>query len=253
VVNSLIKWIDGPFGKSKEQGLQLSGSLDGLLTEYIVLSEEAVLPISDYLSFEEAATLPVAALTAWNALTGVRLPQAGETILTLGSGGVSLFALQFAKHFGARVIATTSSEEKMQRIIALGADEVINSQTTPNWHEAVRELTGGRGVDLVVESTLPGTLERSIKATATGGQVSLIGWIPSPVSTIDIGSFFINAITLRSVYIGSRAQFLAMNHFISQHQFKPVIDRVFHFDDAKAAYQYYEESQTFGKVVISHS
>jgi len=251
VVNSLVKWLDGPFVGWEEYGTQLSGTLDGLLTEYIVLSEETVLPIPEHLSYEEAATLPVAAVTAWNALTGIRLPQPGETILTLGSGGVSLFALQFAKSFGAHVIATTSSADKVERLKKLGADEVINTRSIPNWHEAVRELTGGRGTDLVVENTNPGTLEQSIKATAISGQVSVVGWIPSNVSTMDISAFYFNLVTLRPLMTGSRAQFLAMNHFIAHHELRPVIDRIFPFDDARAAFQYYEEARPFGKVVIS--
>src|SRR6266567_6983418 len=166
-------WIDGPF--AWEYAAQLGGSLDGMLTEVAVLREEALVHIPNHLSFEEAATLPIAAVTAWNALTGSRPLQAGDTVLTLGSGGVSLFALQLAKLFGARVIATTSSEEKAQRLKALGADEVINYRTTPDWHVAVRGLTGGRGADVVVEVGGAGTLEQSLKATAAERQISVVG------------------------------------------------------------------------------
>src|SRR5215470_4438871 len=161
------RWIDGPI--EWEYAPQLGGSLDGMLTELVVLSEDAVVRVPEHLSFEEAATLPCAAVTAWNALTGARRLQAGETVLTLGSGSVSLFALQFAKLFGARVIATTSSEEKAARLRAAGADEVINYRTTPAWHLRLRELTGGRGVDQIVE-TGGGTLEQSIQAIALNGQ-----------------------------------------------------------------------------------
>jgi len=245
------QWIDGPFGW--DYAAQLGGSLDGLLTEYAILNEEAVVPIPDHLSFEEAAALPCTAVTAWNALTSHRPLQAGETVLTLGSGAVSLFALQFAQLFGARVIATTSSDEKAQRLQTLGADEVINYRKTPDWHGAVRELTGGRGVDRVVEVTSPGTLEQSIKSTAISGQIDLVGWLPSSVSTIDISVIAFGLLTLRSITIGSRAQFLAMNRAIAVNLLKPVIDRVFPFDDAKAAYRYYESGQYFGKVIISQS
>ena len=144
-------WTDGPF--ALEHAAQIGGSLDGLLTEYAIVSEEAVVHIPAHLSYEEAATLPCAALTAWNALTGGKALQAGQTVLTLGSGGVSLFAIQFAKMMGAFVIATTSSEEKAQRLKALGADEVINYRTRPDWHDRVRELSNGRGVDQIVEVT----------------------------------------------------------------------------------------------------
>jgi NADPH:quinone reductase-like Zn-dependent oxidoreductase len=143
------RWIDGPI--AWEYAPQLGGSLDGMLAEYVVLNEEAVVHIPEHLSYEEAATLPCAAVTAWNALTGARKLRAGDTVLTIGSGGVCLFALQFAKVFGARVIATTSSDEKADRLKGMGADEVINYRTTPDWHLAVRELTRGRGVDQVVD------------------------------------------------------------------------------------------------------
>jgi len=244
-------WIDGPFGW--EYAAQLGGSLDGMLTECAVLSEEALVHIPDHLSFEEAATLPCAAVTAWNALTGGRPLQAGDTVLTLGSGGVSLFALQFAKLFGARVIATTSSEEKAQRLKALGADSVINYRRTPDWHGAVRELTGGRGVDCVVEVGGAGTLEKSIKSIAASGQISLVGGLAKDASTIDINVPRSNVFTLRYIAVGSRAQFIAMNRAISVNRLKPVIDRVFPFEDARAAYHYYEDGQYFGKVIISQS
>jgi NADPH:quinone reductase-like Zn-dependent oxidoreductase len=244
-------WIDGPFGW--EYAAQLGGSLDGMLTECAVLSEEALVHIPDHLSFEEAAALPCVAVTAWNALTGGRPLQAGDTVLTLGSGGVSLFALQFAKLFGARVIATTSGEEKAQRLKALGADSVINYRRTPDWHGAVRELTGGRGVDCVVEVGGAGTLEKSIKSIAASGQISLVGGLAKDASTIDINVLRSNVFTLRYIAVGSRAQFIAMNRAISVSRLKPVIDRVFPFDDARAAYRYYEDGQSFGKVIISQS
>jgi len=250
-------WIDGPF--AMQYAAQLGGSLDGMLTEVAVLSEEALVPIPDHLSFEEAATLPIAAVTAWNALTGGRPLQAGDTVLTLGSGGVSLFALQLAKLFGARVIATTSSEEKAQRLKALGADEVINYRTTPDWHVAVRELTGGQGVDQVIEVGGPGTIVQSIKATRYSGEIALIGSLAREASSMSETSALTvlrcaiaGVVTLRSIAAGSRAQFLALTRAIATHRLKPVIDRVFPFDEAQAAYQYYQEAQPFGKVIISH-
>ncbi|HEX6552589.1 MAG TPA: NAD(P)-dependent alcohol dehydrogenase [Ktedonobacteraceae bacterium] len=244
-------WTDGPF--RWEYSKQLGGSVDGMLTEYTLLPEEGIVHIPDHLSFEEAATLPLAAVTAWNAATWGRPLQAGDTVLTLGSGGVSLFALQFAKLFGARVIATTSSDDKAQRLKALGADDVINYRTTPNWHEAVRELTGGQGVDRVIEVGGAGTLEQSIKSTAAEGQISLIGWLANTASTINVSALVGNFFTLRRIAIGNRAQFIAMNRAIAVNRLKPVIDRVFSFDDARAAHQYYEEQPHFGKVVISQS
>ena len=242
-------WTDGPF--RWEYSKQLGGSIDGMLTEYALLPEEGIVPIPDHLSFEEAATLPCAAVTAWNAATWGRPLQAGETVLTLGSGGVSLFALQFSKLFGARVIATTSSDEKAERLKALGADDVINYRTTPAWHEAVRELTGGQGVDRVFEVGGAGTLEQSIKSTAVSGQISLIGWLANTASTIPVSALTGNFFTLRRIALGNRAHFLAMNRAIAVHRLKPVIDRVFSFDDARGAHQYFAEHSHFGKVVIS--
>jgi NADPH:quinone reductase-like Zn-dependent oxidoreductase len=243
-------WTDGPF--KWEYSKQLGGSLHGMLAEYALLPEEGIVHIPDHLSFEEAATLPCAAVTAWNALTWGRAPQAGGTILTLGSGGVSLFALQFAKLFGARVIATTSSDDKAERLRALGADDVINYRTTPNWHEAVRNLTGGQGVERVIEVGGADTLERSIKATAVEGQVSMVGWLANTSSTINISAIIGNFFTLRRIALGNRAHFEALNRAITLHRLKPVIDRVFSFDDAQAAYQYFEEQPHFGKVIVSY-
>ncbi len=201
---------------------------------------------------------PLIGVTAWNALTGGRPLQAGDTVLTLGSGGVSLFALQFAQLFGARVIATTSSKEREERLRALGADAVVNYRTTPDWHVAVRELTQDRGVDQVIEVGGPGTLEQSIKSTRFAGEIALIGSLARGGSPNDflalsvVRAAIAGVVTLRSIAAGSRAHFLAMNRAITQHQLKPVIDQVFPFEDAQAAYRYYEQTHPFGKVVINH-
>jgi NADPH:quinone reductase-like Zn-dependent oxidoreductase len=242
------RWVDGPI--DWEYAPQLGGSLDGMLSEYVVLSEEAVVLIPDHLSFEEAATLPCAAVTAWNALTGARKLQAGDTVLTLGSGGVSLFALQFAKLFGARVIVTTSSEDKVSRLKAVGADDVINYRTTPDWHIAVRELTKGRGVDQVVDVG-GGTLDQSIQSVGLEGQVNFIGRLSDQSTTINLNILYNAVATLRVVFAGNRAQFIAMNRAIAINHMKPLIDRVFPFDDVAGAFRYYEKARAFGKVVIS--
>jgi NADPH:quinone reductase-like Zn-dependent oxidoreductase len=241
------RWMDGPF--AWEYAQQIGGSLDGMLTEFAVLSEEALVSIPTHLSFEEAATLPCAAVTAWHALTVGRRRQPGENVLTLGSGCVSLFALQFAKLFGARVIAPTSSDTKAERLKSLGANDVVNYKTTPEWHFVVRQLTGGRGVDRVVEVG-GGTLEKSIQATAVEGQIGFVGRLDN-ASTIDINILFNSIATLRVVAAGSRAHFVAMNRAIAEHRLRPVIDRVFPFTDVLAAFRYYERGGAFGKVVIS--
>jgi NADPH:quinone reductase-like Zn-dependent oxidoreductase len=242
------RWIDGPF--SMEFAPQLGGSLDGMLTELAVLHEDAAVPIPEHLSFEEAATLPCAAVTAWNALAGARPLLAGDVVLALGSGSVSLFALQLAQLFGARVIATTSSDAKATRLQELGADAVVNYRTTPDWHLAVRALTGGRGVDQVIEVGGGGTLEKSIKATAIGGQINFIGRLDAGSSMIDANVLYASIAALRVVAAGNRAHFMAMNRAIAVNRLKPVVDRVFDFGDAVAAFRYFESQKPLGKVVI---
>ena len=207
----------------------------------------------DHLSFEEAATLPCAAVTTWNALCGSVPLLPGQTVLTLGSGGVSLFALQLAKLFGARVIATTSSADKAERLKALGADEVINYRTTPDWHVAVRGLTGGRGADVVVEVGGAGTLEQSLKATAAEGQISVVGSLAKETSTIDVGAISATVVKMHRIAVGSRAQFNSMNRAVAMHRLRPVIDRVFPFREAVEAFRYYEAGSYFGKIVISNA
>jgi NADPH:quinone reductase-like Zn-dependent oxidoreductase len=224
-----------------------------MLAEYAVVSEEAAVAMPSHLSFEEGATLPCAAVTAWVALTGHRRVMAGDTVLTQGSGGVSIFALQFARLLGAQVIATTSSAAKAERLKALGGAAVINYVDTPDWHEKVVELTDGRGADCVVEIGGPGTLANSIKALAVGGHISLIG------SSLSRSGFMLDPLllggrgmTLGSISVGSRTDFEAMNRAIVLHRLRPVVDRVFPFEEAPDAYRYFESRAHFGKVVISH-
>jgi NADPH:quinone reductase-like Zn-dependent oxidoreductase len=246
------RWFGGPI-KPDYLTDRLGANLDGMLAEYAVLNEEAVVLLPSHLSFEEAATLPCAAVTAWVALTGQRRVTAGDTVLTQGSGGVAIFALQFAQVLGARVIATTSTAEKAERLKALGASEVINYSETPDWDAKVREVTDGRGVDYVVEIGGPGTIARSLKALAVGGHVSLIGASLSSSGTgLDPLLLTGRGITLSSISVGSRADFEAMNRAIAMHRLRPVIDRTFPFAEAKQAYRHFEGRGHFGKVVIAH-
>ena len=218
-----------------------------------MLSEDALVRVPSQFSFEEAATLPCAAVTAWVALTGHRKVTAGDTVLTQGSGGVSVFALQLARLLGARVIATTSTAEKAERLKALGASEVINYTETPDWDEKARELTDGRGVDCVVEIGGPGTIAASLKALAVGGHVSLIGASLSPSGTgLDPLLLTGRGITVGAISVGSRADFEAMNRAMALHRLRPVIDRTFPFAESKAAYHHFEGRGHFGKVVITH-
>jgi NADPH:quinone reductase-like Zn-dependent oxidoreductase len=245
------EWVDGPF--ALDYAAQLGGSMNGMLTEYAVLPENAVLEIPPHLSYIEAAALPCAGLTAWNALTGGSGLVAGQTVLTLGSGGVSLFALQLAKAAGARVVATTSSEEKAAKLKALGADEVINYVTQPDWHLAVRELTGGQGVDHVVEVGGAGTAEKSIRSARMEGEVAMIGSVANDPVLFNINLILYGMVNVRPVAIGSKAQFQEMNNVIRVNNLQPVIDRVFQFKAAAEAFTYYMQGKYFGKVVIDHT
>ena len=246
------RWFGGPI-KPDYLTDRLGANLDGVLAEYAVFNEEAVVFLPSHLSFEEAATLPCAAVTAWVALTGHGRVTAGETVLIQGSGGVAVFALQFARVLGARVIATTSTAEKAERLKALGASEVVNYRETSDWDAKVRELTGGGGVDCVIEIGGPGSIAMSLRALAVGGHVSLIGASLSPSGTgLDPLLFTGRGITLGSISVGSRADFEAMNRAIALHRLRPVIDRVFPFERALDAYRHFQSRAHFGKVVISH-
>jgi len=246
------RWFGGPISADYLTD-RLGANLDGMLAGCAVLSEEALVPMPSHLSFEEAATLPCAAVTAWVALTGHRRVTAGDTVLTLGSGGVSVFALQFARILGARVIATTSNSEKTERLKALGASDVINYRETPDWDEEVRSLTNGRGVDCVVEIGGPGTIAMSLKALGVGGHISLIGTSLSPSGTgLDPLLLTGRGTTVGAISVGSRADFEAMNRAITLHRLRPVIDRTFPFAEAREAYRHFEGRGHFGKVVITH-
>jgi NADPH:quinone reductase-like Zn-dependent oxidoreductase len=246
------QWLDGSF--SFEYAAQLGSSLDGTLTEYAVISELGVVPIPAHLSYEEAAALPLVALTAWNAVLGGRGLLPGETVLTLGSGGVSLFALQFAKLAGARVIATSSSKKKAERLRELGADEVVDYSQNPTWYDEVRQLTGSRGVDHVID--VAGVLDQSVRAAALGGEVNLVGvsqGLDANANPLSAATVFGGGVAIRPIAVGSRAQFLAMNRAIAQAEIRPVIDRVFPFTEVPEALAYYRQGSFFGKVVITHN
>lgn len=240
-------WLGGEIEPSHVDSSR-GGSIDGVLAEYVLFDQDGVVPLPAHLSFEEGATLPCAGVTAWNALYAGRPLKAGDSVLVLGTGGVSVFALQFARAAGARVIATSSSDEKLAKVRALGAHDGINYRTHPEWQAEVSALTNGRGVDHVVEVGGAGTLPRSVEAARLGGQVHLIGVLtggeinPTPILRKNI--------LLRGIYVGSRQMFEAMNAAITLHQIRPVIDRVFPFNEAREAYHYMKSQQHVGKVVI---
>ncbi len=227
----------------------LGGPSDGVLAEQIVLSEEALVRIPTHMSFEQAATLPCAAVTAWNAAIVKGQLRPGQTVVTLGTGGVSLFAAQLASMTGAQVIATTGSDGKMERLRELGVSEVVNYRTTPDWDVRVRELTGGRGADLVIEVGGPGSITKSIGAIRYCGHISVIGNLAGK-ATIDPGTLFAKRASMCGIQVGSRDMFEAMNRAMEVSKLAPVIDRVFDFEDARAAYEYLASGRHFGKVVI---
>jgi NADPH:quinone reductase-like Zn-dependent oxidoreductase len=242
-------WVAGSLPAEGRSDLP-GATRDGMLAEYVVFDENALVQIPANLSFEEASTLPCAALTAWESLVGARALLPGEVMLTQGSGGVSIFALQFAKLAGARVIVTTSSEQKAARLKALGADEVINYSVSPDWPVVVKALTNGLGADHIMEIGGAGTLEKSVDASAVGAQINMVG-VLEQVTHVNASLFMRGLTTIRRISVGSRASFEAMNRAIAFHQLKPVVDRVFGFGEAPQAYRYLCERNHFGKVVIS--
>lgn len=229
----------------------LGGVIDGVLTELRTFDPQGLVGIPEFLSYEEAATLPCAAVTAWNALVVEGQLQAGETVLLLGTGGVSVFALQFAKKMGAKVIITSSSDEKLARAKSLGADFGINYKTHPEWDKEVLALTDGRGVDIVLELGGSGTLGRSLDAVRYSGRVEIIGVISGTEGQISIPTLLRKHVRVQGISVGSRDSFEAMNRFLAEHQVYPVIDRVFPFDQAKEALEYLISGDHFGKVVIT--
>lgn len=243
-------WDDGP--PNAAVGLALGAApIDGMLAEYVVLPEAGVVHIAKSLSFEEAATLPCAGVTAWNALMeGPQPTKEGDSVLVLGTGGVSLLALQIAKAAGATVVATSSSDDKMARASTLGADYTINYRTTPNWGAEAVRLNNGKGIDHVVEVGGAGTLAQSIQAVSVGGEVSLIGVLTREGDTSPRALMFKWA-SMRGIFVGSRGMAERLNAFIDAHNIKPVVDRTFSMEDAKAAFAYQSSSELFGKTVIT--
>jgi len=242
-------WLAGEFSAEKAQSA-LGGAIDGVLAEYVALHEDGVVHLPEHLSDEEAAALPCAAVTAWHALITAGNLKPGATILIQGTGGVSIFALQFATMVGARTIATSSSDEKLERVRQLDASEGINYQTMPDWDERVWKLTHGIGVDHVVEVGGAGTLNKSLRAVRMGGCISLIGVLTGLKSEISTVSILQKNIRVQGIYVGSREMFEAMNRAIALHKMRPVIDRVFPFEQAREALAHLESGAHFGKICL---
>jgi len=228
----------------------LGGPLDGTLTERMLLHEDGVVPVPAHLSLEEAATLPCAAVTAWNALVTEGNVRAGDTVLCLGTGGVSIFALQFARALGARVIITSSSNEKLARARELGASDGINYREKPDWGKAARKLTDGVGVDHVVEVGGTGTLQQSLTAIAPGGQISFIGRLGGEPQGLNLVPILMNRVRIQGIFVGHRESFEQMNRAVALHRLRPVIDKVFPFAETRQAFAYMKSGEHFGKIVI---
>ncbi|MDF1754371.1 MAG: NAD(P)-dependent alcohol dehydrogenase [Verrucomicrobiales bacterium] len=244
-------WEDGPF-EMKYHKAARGGSCDGVLAEYVAVPENSVVAIPEYMSYNEAATLPCAAVTAWHALfeRGRPFPDGGS-LLCLGTGGVSIIALQIAAAAGGKVYITSSSDDKIGRAMDLGATNGINYKTTPDWDKAIFEITGKQGVNQVMEVGGPGTFGKSMNAVGAGGTISMIGVLtgfdPTPVGLFPLVA---RAVDVNGIYVGSRAMFERMNHFLTEHKIRPVIDKVFSFEDVEVAYDCLENAGHFGKIVI---
>ena len=242
-------WIEGPLTAEKQRG-SLGGDVDGMLAERVVLPATGTVRLPEHLSFAEAATLPCAGVTAWYAQFIGGQVRPGQTVLLLGTGGVSIFALQFAKLAGARVVIISSDDAKLDRARRLGADHLVNYRSSPEWQHEVLALTGGNGVDHAVEVGGPGTLNRTLEAVRYGGSISLMGTLTGLTDSVATSLILMKNIRVQGTYVGSVAMFEDMNRAIALHRMRPVIDRIFAFAEAPQALRHLESGQHFGKVVI---
>jgi NADPH:quinone reductase-like Zn-dependent oxidoreductase len=242
-------WSSGRF-RPEFHKTALGGSIDGVLAELVAYSEEGLVTVPSYLTLVEAATLPCAALTAWQSLVVRGKLSAGETVLVLGTGGVSIFGLQLAKASGAKVIITSSSDAKLQRAKELGADECINYKTTTDWGKEAGRLSGTNGVDHVIEVGGAGTFTQSVRACRSGGHIGLIGILAGRETSTEIFSIVPKGLNVYGVYVGSREMFEEMNRGLLQNRIHPVVDKVLPFAQAAEAFRYMESGSHFGKVVI---
>ena len=241
-------WREGPPTEAKGRSA-LGGAVDGVLAEFVALPADGVVSVPPHLTDEEAATLPCAGVTAWNALVEGGYVRAGEVVLVQGTGGVSLFALQFARMHGARVIVTSGSDAKLARALASGAFAGINYKTTPDWGIRARELAGGEGVDHVVEVGGAGTLGQSLQAVKVGGHIAMIG-VLAGVGTTDPMPILMKSVRVRGIYVGSGDMFAAMNRAIAAHEMRPVLDRIFPFLEARQALESMATATHFGKIAL---
>ena len=244
-------WQDGRTSPEKVRRA-LGGDIDGMLAEEVILHEEALVKIPPQLSFVEASTMPCAGVTAWNAIfESSNDIKPGDTVLLLGTGGVSVLGLQLAKAAGLRTIITSSSDEKLQRARELGAHHTINYRTTPEWQEEVLRVTHGVGADVVLEVGGQGTVNRSVASAAMGGSVAIIGGVSGFGGEVNPATMLTGAKRMVGIFVGSRKMLEDVMRFAAVTDLKPVVDRVFTFDQTKEAYRYMESGSHFGKVVIA--
>ncbi len=243
-------WLSGPPSQERFR-ISLGGDVDGMLAQQMCLPAAHVVAVPEHLSDAEAASLPCAGVTAWSAVISQGRVGPSDTVLVQGTGGVALFAMQFAKAAGARVIITSSDDGKLERARALGADETINYRQTPDWDRVVKAMTSGEGVDHVVELGGAGTLERSVRCARIGGTLSLIGVLAGAKADVPLPLVVMRNLRLQGVTVGSRDDFAAMVRTIARHRLQPVVDRIFAFEQAPDAFAYFEQQHHFGKVCIA--
>ena len=244
-------WVDGR-PSARTNASARGGAIDGMLSEMIVGHEDGLVEIPEHLSFIEAATLPCAGVTAWNALFKHGGLVEDDFVLLEGTGGVSIFGLQFSVAAGARPIITSSSDEKLVRAREMGAYGTVNYRTNTEWQDEVRAITGNAGVTQVLEVGGRDTLPKAIRALGYGGHIAIIGGLSGFANAMPIGSFIGRSVKVTGIYVGSRADFEAMNAFITQHQLRPLVDKVFTFDNAPAAYDHMASGNHMGKIVIAN-
>ena len=244
-------WPAGPATKAK-LGTSLGGPLDGVMADLMAVKAGGVVPVPEHLSDEQAATLPCAALTAWSALVAEGGLKAGDRVLVIGTGGVALFAVQFAKMHGAHVTVVSRSEAKLERVKALGADATLHAPSTPEWGQAAREIVGGDGIDMVVELGGEGTLPQSLRAVRTGGTIFLIGVVAGPAMHVPLGPIVTRFVRLQGISVASAETFAHMARAVGSQRLEPVVDRVFPFEELHEAMAYLASGDHFGKVCLRH-
>ena len=242
-------WLDGPPSAAKQKGA-LGGDIDGMMAQTVVLPERGLVHLPEQLSFEQAATLPCATVTAWNAVVTSAHTQPGDTVLIQGTGGVSIAALQFAKAAGARVLGTSSSEKKLERARGLGLDAGVNYRQQPEWAKWVLEQTDGLGADLVVEVGGAGTFAQSLQAARVGGTIAQIGVLSQSDEPLAVPVILRKQLRIQGIFVGSQTDFERMNEAVRLLRIEPVVDRVFPLEEAKEAFRQMEQAAHFGKLVV---